>query len=100
MGNYVKVSIPRMKNSGEELDADIRQIPQFVRGLDDAMRHLGSCWEGPAWITFQQQVESDILNILEVYDWLRQFLQAFSDGEEIYGICEKESYDCIKRVRI
>lgn len=100
MSNYIKVSVPKMENKREELYSDIDKIPQFVRELDDSMRSLGMCWEGPAWITFQQQVESDIVNILEVYDWLRNFLQVLTDGEKSYGSCEEKCYDCIDKIRI
>lgn len=100
MGNYINVSIPRMKGMGDGLHADIEKIPQFINELDDSMRNLGQCWEGPAWMTFQQQVESDILNVLDVYDWMRRFLQALSEGEKIYGTCEKNTYDFIDKVRI
>ncbi len=100
MSNYIKVSIPGMKNNGDELETSIGRIPQFVRELDDSMKSLGACWEGPAWLAFRQQVESDILNILEVYDWLCHFLQVLSEGEKIYETCEKESYDCIDKIHI
>lgn len=100
MSNFVKVSVPRMKNDGDQLYADIEKIPQFVRELDDAMRDLGTCWEGPAWIAFQQQVESDILNMLDMYDWLREFMKALSESEKEYGNCERKCYDCIDKVRI
>lgn len=100
MSNYIKVSIPKMKSDGDQLHADIEKIPQFIRELDGAMKTLGTCWEGPAWIAFQQQVESDILNMLDVYDWLRKFLQELSEAEKIYGTCEEKSYDYIDKVRI
>lgn len=100
MSNYIKVSVPKMKNDGEQLHADIEKIPQFVRELDASMKALGTCWDGPAWAAFQQQVESDILNMLDMYDWLRRFMQALSDGEKEYGACEQKSYNCVENVRI
>jgi len=100
MNNHIKVSVPKMKNSGDQLHGDMDKIPQFIQELDASMKQLGNCWEGPAWIAFQQQVQSDILNMLDVYDWLRKFLQALSEAEKVYGDCEQRSYDCIDRVRI
>ena len=100
MANYVKVSVPRMKDDGEELHNQIEQIPNFVRELEAAMQSLGTCWEGPAWIAFQQQVESDILNMLDMYDWLRKYMQTLSDTEKIYGACEETCYESIECVRI
>lgn len=100
MSNHVKVSIPRMTQDADKLQSDFQRIPQFIQELDGSMKRLGGCWEGPAWIAFQQQVESDILNMLDVYDWLRKLLQAMSEAEKIYGDSEKRSYDCVDAVRI
>ena len=66
MSNYIKVSVPKMKRNAEQLQANVDKIPQFVNSLDASMKNLGACWEGPAWIAFQQQVESDILYLLDV----------------------------------
>lgn len=100
MSNHIKVSVPRMKSDGELLQADAEKIPQFIRELDAAMKKLGTCWEGPAWVTFQNQVESDILYMLDVYDWLKEFMQAMSEAEKIYGNSEKKSYDCVDAIRV
>ncbi len=100
MGSYVKVSVPRMKDDGEQLHTQIAKIPQFIRELEGSMKSLGSCWDGPAWVTFQQQVESDILNMLEMYDWLCRYLRAMSDAEKEYGNCEEKSYSSVEKVRI
>lgn len=100
MSNYVKVSVSRMKEDGERLHIQTERIPQFVRELESSMRSLGTCWEGPAWIAFQQQVESDIINMLDTYDWLRKYMQALSDAEKVYGDCEEKSYSGVERVRV
>lgn len=100
MGSYIKVSVPRMEETGERLHTGIDKIPQFIHELDEAMKNLGACWSGPAWIGFQQQVESDILNMLDVYNWMREFLETMSQAEKVYGDCEKNSYNQIDRVRI
>ena len=100
MSNHIRVSIPRMKADGDDLHAEIEKIPQFVNELQGAMNDLGRCWEGPAWITFQQQVNSDIENMMSVYEWLRKVVEALSEAEKAYGDCEKSSYDCVDRIRI
>jgi len=100
MSNHIRVSIPKMEGDGDRLHADMEKIPQFIQELEASMNRLGACWEGPAWITFQQQVQSDILNMLDVYEWLRKYAQAMSDSEKAYGNCERKSYDSIDQVRI
>lgn len=100
MGKHIRVSIPQMQRDGEKLHTQMEKIPQFVRELENAMQNLGSCWDGPAWITFQQQVASDILQMMEVYDWLRKYVQSLSEAEKAYGEGEKNGYESIKSVRI
>ena len=89
-----------MKADSDRLHENMERIPQFVRDLDATMKSLGACWEGPAWITFQQQVESDILNMLDLYDWLRNYLQAISGAEKIYGENEEKNYRTIEKLHI
>lgn len=100
MSNYIKVSINRMKNDADDLQDYAEKIPKFVNELESAMKSLGECWDGPAWIAFQQQVKSDILNMLDVYEWLSRYLQAMSRAEKTYADSEKRSYDCVNSVRI
>lgn len=100
MTNHIKVSIPRMKEDGEKFSAYAEKIPIFVQELDNAMKELGRCWEGPAWILFQDQVESDILNMLEIYDWLKDVINTMYETEKLFGESEKRSYHCVDAVRI
>ena len=100
MSNYVKVSVPKMKSDSEELHAKIEKIPQFVHELDASMKALGDCWTGYSWEAFQMQMETDIVNMLDLYDWLRNLQQKCSDAEKKYGESEENSYNCVDRVRI
>lgn len=100
MNNYIKVSVPKIKSGEEQIQSDIEKIPQFVRELESAMKSLGTCWEGASWNAFQMQVRSDILNMLDLYDWMKKYLNATAEGEKHYGECEKKGYDCIDKVRI
>ena len=100
MSNYIKVSVPKMKIDWERLQTEVEKIPEFISELDSSMKGLSQCWDGPAWVAFQQQVESDIVNMLDVYDWLRILVTTMSDVEKIYGDSEERSYSCVEKVRI
>lgn len=100
MSDYIKVSIPKMKQDGEKIKANVDKIPEFVQELDEVMKKLGSCWDGPAWITFQGQVESDILYMLNFYDWIRDYFGVLSDAEKLFGDNEKKTYDFVNDVKI
>ena len=89
-----------MKDEREQLQEEYQKIPTFVHELDASMKKLSTCWEGPAWITFQQQVESDILNMLDLYDWYREYLQNHAEVEKIYGDTEKKTYEMVEDIRI
>lgn len=98
-GNW-RVSTPRMKQDEDEIQSQTDQIPTFIQELDASMKRLGQCWDGPAWLTFQQQVELDIQNMLDIYDWMKDFLQAFSQSAKKYGEAEEKSYTAVENVKI
>ena len=100
MSSNWKVSTPRMKQDEEDIQAQTDQIPKFIQELDASMKRLGQCWDGPAWLVFQQQVESDIQNMLDIYDWMKDYLQALSQSAEKYGEAEKKSYSAVENLKI
>ena len=100
MSNLIKVSVPKMNGDCEKLQADFQKIPDVIHDLEDAIKRLGTCWEGPAWIAFQQQVQTDINNMYELCEDLKGYLQSMAEAEKKYGECEQKTYDVINRVRI
>ena len=100
MANQIKVSVPRMKSDREQLQTELEKIPSYVQDLEASMKQLGTCWDGPAWLSFQSQVSSDILNMLDLYDWIRGYLERLSEAEKVYGECEKKGYEFVDKVRV
>lgn len=100
MSSHIKVSVPRMNEDAEKLQTCYDKIPQMVKDLENVMAKLATCWDGPAWVSFQQQMRTDIANMLEVYDWMKTFIESMSRAEEIYGNCEEQMYQQIDGVRV
>ena len=98
MGNHLKVSVPRMKNDGEKLQKGFESIPQMIEKLDVSMAKLAQCWKGPAHSVFREQVEKDITNMLDVYQWMKKFLEAHGEAQKVYGNCEQKTFDCISGI--
>ena len=100
MSKTMKVSVPRMKSDGDTLQNRMKQLPAFVQELDGAMKRLGQCWDGPAWPEFHQQVDKDIQNMLDLYEWMKKYVESMSGCAEVLGNTEKQCYDILNRVKI
>ena len=100
MNNIWKISTPRMIKDEEAIQAQSEKIPEFIRELDSSMKRLGQCWEGTAWQSFHQQVELDIENMMEIYEWMRNYLVAMSQSVKKYGEVEKNCLSAVENLRI
>ena len=100
MGNYIKVSVPKMKEDADKLQDCYDKVPKLIKDLENVMARLGTCWEGPAWVSFQKQMRIDIANMLDVYDWMKVFIESMTKAEEVYGNCEEQMYQTIEGVRV
>ena len=100
MANHVKVSVPNMKEDADKLQNCYEKIPQLVNDLETVMAKLGTCWDGPAWVSFQQQMHTDIKNMLDVYNWMKTFIESMTKAEETYGNCEEQMYQTVDGVRV
>ena len=69
MSNQIRVSTSNMSRDVKKMDQQIAVLPEVIRELKVQMSLLASCWEGPAWMAFQNQVADDIAFMSEVYQF-------------------------------
>lgn len=100
MAEIQRVSCQAMKRDAEQLSEILKDIPETIEELRVSMRKLAQCWEGPAWATFQTQMNKDIQSMLEVYDRLVELQRALSEGREIYLKTEFSIYTGLKGLLI
>ena len=100
MNNIVRFSASNMKRDEETLQKQIEQIPKFIDDLETAMHRLGTCWDGPAWLSFQQEVDMDIQMMTGIYGWMHQYVQSMAGALEEYGKAESQSRELVERIKI
>lgn len=96
MSDKLRVSCSAMKSDGEKLAAELKEIPQIIERLHNSVKSLAACWDGPAWASYQNQVNKDIENMKEVYGTLVQLQKALGTGRDTYLKTEFDIYTDIK----
>lgn len=98
MAGVQKVSCNRMKADAEALQSELKNIPKTIEQLAASMQKLSQCWEGPAWAAFQNQVNSDVQNMNEVYKSLVELQKGLGNGRETYLRTEFDVYSDLKLI--
>ena len=96
MDGIQRISCQSMKRDAEQLSEILKDIPETIEELRVSMRKLSQCWEGPAWATFQTQLNKDIQNMLEVYECLVELQKSLGEGRDIYLKTEFDVYTDLK----
>lgn len=78
------------------IHGNTKKRPSVIEELRVSMRKLSQCWEGPAWATFQTQLNKDIQNMLEVYECLVELQKSLGEGRDIYLKTEFDVYTDLK----
>lgn len=92
MSNQIRVSTSKMSQDVKTLEEQIAVLPEVIGELRTQMHLLASCWEGPAWISFQNQVADDIAFMNEVYQFLSNYEKAMQTSAEGYLSAEEKNY--------
>lgn len=100
MGSYLKVSASSMKRDADRMNELRKSIPALVNELDISMKQLSSCWDGPAWSTYQANVAYYIEILTEIYDYLSEYAASVQEASEKYMHAEQDICADIKLVNI
>ncbi len=100
MANIQRVSCENMIKDAETLSTALKDIPQTISQMQTSLKNLASCWEGPAWAAFQEQVNKDIENMNEVYQCLTELQNGLGNGRDTYLRTEFDVYTDIKALFI
>ena len=100
MSNQIRVSTSNMSRDVKKMDQQVAVLPEVIRELKVQMSLLASCWEGPAWMAFQNQVADDIAFMSEVYQFLSAYDKALQSSAEGYLSAEQNNYSEIWKLWI
>ena len=100
MAGIQKVSCESMKRDAATLAEILGKMPKTIEQLHISLKNLARCWEGPAWNAYQNQVNQDIQEIYEIYNYLAELQKSLGKGREIYLKTEYDIYTDLKSLWI
>lgn len=96
MSDVIKVSSNCIKNDADEIKRLGESIPTLINELQEAMQRLASCWEGPAWATYQQTVVQYMEVLSKNYETINKFIASLYEASDEYKRVEQEIYQSVK----
>lgn len=100
MGSVIKVSEQHMAKDSKNVSDELTNLKADIRRLSASMDELAACWEGPAWNTFQDSVNSSIEEMSEIISFIAGFLDELDEAKELYKRCETYNNKRLKNIRI
>lgn len=98
MSTFLRVSTKSMSTDSESIEAFNNEIPKLLDELNDAMRKLSTCWEGPAWSAFQSNVTYHMEMLAEIYEYINEYLDSLQEAGKNYARVEQDICASIQKV--
>ena len=100
MAQTIRVSVSNMERDKNNIAEDLKGMENDIRELKDAMQELASCWEGPSWNAFQNELDQSIVEMEDVFRFFEKYLKRTENAGKTYIKCETENRDSLRNVRI
>lgn len=96
----IRVSTQRMKNDRDKLKEDVTLLRNSISELESALAFLAGCWEGPGWVSFQNQVREDMAYMNELCNELETYIKHMQDAAKVYNKSEQRAYTEVAKIWI
>lgn len=90
MADYLKVSKVSMGRDAEQIEKKLETIPKLISELESSMKSLSACWDGPAWITYQNTVAGYIEKLTDIYDSMEKYVIYIKESSTEYVRAEQD----------
>lgn len=100
MGESLKVSVSMIKNDAAKVENCIDAIPTLIKELEQSMAQLAQCWEGQAWLEYQNNVARYIEYLTDIYQHMGEFTKDLNQAAKLYQRAEQDVCSAIERVLI
>lgn len=100
MAERLKVSVGKIRNDAEQVKKHIDSIPTLIKELEQSMEQLAQCWEGRAWVEYQNNVARYIEYLTEIYQHMGEFTKDLNEAAKVYKRTEQDICSAIDRVLI
>lgn len=100
MADLLKVSVNRLRTDASKVENLIDTIPNLVKELEEAMAQLAQCWEGQAWLEYQNNVAKYIEILTEIYKYMGEFTKDLNEAAKLYQRAEQDLCSAIDLVMV
>ena len=100
MGDYLKISQNSLEKDAQRIDELIATLPALIDDLQQAMQKLSACWEGPAWVAYQQTVTVDVEKLTEMYEHMGKYTGYMKEAAKEYARAEQDVCSEINQVYV
>ena len=97
MEQNLKVSVGRIRNDAAQIENEIDSIPALIKELEQSMAQLAQCWEGQAWLEYQNNVARYIEILTEIYQYMGEFTIDLNQAAKLYQRAEQDVCSAIDR---
>ena len=100
MGERIKISVNRLKNDAAKVENYIEAIPTLIKELEQSMDQLAQCWEGQAWLEYQNNVALYIEILTDIYNHMGEFTKDLKQAAKLYQRVEQDACSAIDSVLV
>lgn len=95
-----KVSTGSMVRDAKRLKELSDSIPRLVHELEGAMGELAGCWDGAAWMAYQEKVAEYVDSLTEIYRSMTIYVECIDEAAILYRRAEQDNCSIINSVLI
>lgn len=90
MRKDLKVSVQGILKDGMKIEEYLESIPVLIDELESSMGRLAQCWEGQAWIQYQNNVAIYVEILTDIYQCMGKYVEDINESAKIYQRAEQD----------
>lgn len=100
MNEYVEITTQSLEADKNTVQEEMTQLQNDLKLFAEELDLLSSLWEGPAGRVFRQQAASDIENIQEICEEMKEYIESMEYAGRCYERCERQVTGVIDKIRV
>lgn len=100
MGEKIAVEVSQLNKDFQDINQNIEEIVNELKGLEEDMNALNSMWAGPANQVQRYQTSKDIQEAGRICEQMRLYAESLAYAAEEYRRCEEKVSDAVAYIWI
>lgn len=98
--NYIEIETQQLDADGQNMQSNLSSVQNEISRLFEEMQQLDAMWDGPAKLTFKNQMLNDFDEMNSICSNLLEFINNMKSASKEYKMCEKTVAELISAIRI